>query len=485
MHRAHAGAAAREPAADLQEARAVDARCTRRRRVASSSSHLSASIAVEVSAFLIANVPPKPQHSVARGEGHQLEPAHVAEQRQRRLADVGHPERVTGRVVGDPVRETTRRRRSRRAGRRAAPRARTRAARASRLPARAARRRPRGPVRDRALARSRRTTTTARRSTSYSPKISTNRRARPSASSPVAAVDVHLAATRLLGGKHDLVPEPLEHAHGRAPGLGEHRVADAGDEQRDAHFYWDSYALCTDAMPRSAARRAACPPRGMPPRGRPRDRARRAARASTGLTSVSNASSRSRWAPRTSPRRLRGGDRILVDEECLRVGRLDVHHRLDHRVDLAFDVVRLVDHELDRCRGRGVAGSVSASAISRMIRNSSNGSIAPTIRSSSAYLRLLKWKPPSSPSARRTRDDLLDVRALRMVARVDEHLCLRPEPAADECRGAPVGQVGAVETRLEELVLDEEAHPVGRAPHRPRRDLPRAARNGLGASCPG
>ncbi len=43
--------------------------------------------------------------------------------------------------------------------------------------------------------------------------------------------------------------------------------------------------------------------------------------------------------------------------------------------------------------------SSPAAAISRMIRNSSNGSIAPTMRSSSAYLRLLKWKPPSRPSA--------------------------------------------------------------------------------------
>ena len=46
--------------------------------------------------------------------------------------------------------------------------------------------------------------------------------------------------------------------------------------------------------------------------------------------------------------------------------------------------------------------SSAATAISRMIRKSSNGSIEPTIRSSSAYLRLLKWKPPSSPSASST-----------------------------------------------------------------------------------
>ena len=68
------------------------------------------------------------------------------------------------------------------------------------------------------------------------------------------------------------------------------------------------------------------------------------------------------------------------------------------------------------------------------------------------------------------RDDLLDVRALRVVARVDEHLRLRAEAAADERGRAPVGQVGAVEGRLEELVLDEQAHARRAAP----RTAPRA-----------
>ena len=52
-------------------------------------------------------------------------------------------------------------------------------------------------------------------------------------------------------------------------------------------------------------------------------------------------------------------------------------------------------------------------------------------------------------------DDLLDVRALGVVTRVDEHLRLLSEPPADERSGSPVGKVGAVEGRLEELVLDE------------------------------
>jgi len=42
----------------------------------------------------------------------------------------------------------------------------------------------------------------------------------------------------------------------------------------------------------------------------------------------------------------------LVDQQRFRVRRLDIHHRLDHRVDLPLDVVRLVDHECHLLGGR-------------------------------------------------------------------------------------------------------------------------------------
>ena len=53
------------------------------------------------------------------------------------------------------------------------------------------------------------------------------------------------------------------------------------------------------------------------------------------------------------------------------------------------------------------------------------------------------------------RDDLLDVHALRVVPHVDEHARSLAEALADEQRRAPVGEIGGVEGRLEELVLDE------------------------------
>ena len=88
---------------------------------------------------------------------------------------------------------------------------------------------------------------------------------------------------------------------------GEQRVADAGDEEGDAHLV--SPFAVTAARRRS--RRTRCPARaqarshslrrGRPRRDRLRRRADRAARASSGRTSVSYASSRMRWPPRTSP----------------------------------------------------------------------------------------------------------------------------------------------------------------------------------------
>ena len=66
---------------------------------------LSASIAVDVSAFLTANVPPKPQHWSRRRQLDQVEAAHLPQQPQRLVADAQHPQRVAGGVVGDPVRE--------------------------------------------------------------------------------------------------------------------------------------------------------------------------------------------------------------------------------------------------------------------------------------------------------------------------------------------------------------------------------------------
>ena len=48
---------------------------------------------------------------------------------------------------------------------------------------------------------------------------------------------MQLAAARLRLGKHDLVPEPLEHGHNCARHVWKHGVAETGREERDAHVY--------------------------------------------------------------------------------------------------------------------------------------------------------------------------------------------------------------------------------------------------------
>ena len=121
---------------------------------------LSASMAAETSAFLTANVPPKPQHSSAVRQLAQVDaraPPAAAATAGRRGE---HAQRVAARVVRHARAGTTRRRPRPRARRRAAPTARRRAARA-----RDGRRQVASPSRgeraDTARARSPRTTPTA------------------------------------------------------------------------------------------------------------------------------------------------------------------------------------------------------------------------------------------------------------------------------------------------------------------------------------
>ena len=196
----------REPAADLQQARAVDARCRPRRRVASIAAHLSASIALDVSAFLTANVPPKPQHSSARRQLDELEAAHRAQQPQRRVADARHAQRVARRVVGDAVRERGADVLDAEPARRAAPTARRRA-----VADAGERRSPRAAGRARAPCR--RTTTTARRRPRTRSKIvdeAPRERGAPRRGSRCSACIWPQQVCS--AGNDDLVPEPLEHA---------------------------------------------------------------------------------------------------------------------------------------------------------------------------------------------------------------------------------------------------------------------------------
>ena len=66
---------------------------------------LSAPIATDVSAFFTANVPPKPQHASAPAARPGRGPRTARSSRSGRSPTPSMPQRVAGRVVGDPVRE--------------------------------------------------------------------------------------------------------------------------------------------------------------------------------------------------------------------------------------------------------------------------------------------------------------------------------------------------------------------------------------------
>ena len=70
----------RERAADVHQARVVGRGADLGARCRGCSRTLSPRIAVDVSAFLTANVPPNPQHSVALGQLDEVEPSHRAQQ---------------------------------------------------------------------------------------------------------------------------------------------------------------------------------------------------------------------------------------------------------------------------------------------------------------------------------------------------------------------------------------------------------------------
>src|SRR5919112_1443569 len=95
----------------------------------------------------------------------------------------------------------------------------------------------------------------------------------------------------------------------------------------------------------------------------------------------------------------------------------------------------------------------SASTSSTKIRNSSNGLTLPTMRSSSPYFLLLKWKPPRRPSSSRSATTYSMLTSLAWCPR-------STRTSADGEGRSPVREVGVVEGRFVGLVLQEHPHPL-------------------------
>ena len=78
-------------------------------------------------------------------------------------------------------------------------------------------------------------------------------------------------------------------------------------------------------------------------------------------------------------------------------------------------------------------------------------------------LAVVEVEPAEPVHALEQRDDLLDVHAVSVMAEIDEHAGRGPELLAERQRRAPVGEIGGVERRLVELVLDEQLDRSGSA----------------------
>ncbi len=102
--------------------------------------------------------------------------------------------------------------------------------------------------------------------------------------------------------------------------------------------------------------------------------------------------------------------------------------------------------------------SAAAPTISLKMQNSSKGCDRSDDQVVVGVLAVVEMEATQPVFVEQLRDDLGDVGPLGMMAGIHQHLGLRTQFLRHQERGAPVGQVGGVEGRLEELVLDQQPH---------------------------
>jgi len=148
-----------------------------------------------------------------------------------------------------------------------------------------------------------------------------------------------------------------------------------------------------------------------------------------------------------------------IHQKCLRVGRLDVHHRLDHRFDLRLDVVGLIDHVSHR-PGRLRRPRVLLRC-DQLIEDQEEfeGIDGPDDQVVVGVFPIVEMEAPQPALIQQEGHDVLDVGPLGMVTGVHQDLGLGPEVGCDDIGHPPVCQIGVIEGRLEELIFDQHPHP--------------------------
>ena len=154
----------------------------------------------------------------------------------------------------------------------------------------------------------------------------------------------------------------------------------------------------------------------------------------------------------------------MIDQGSLGVQLLRDGDRLDHRLDLALQVVALIDHVGDVGARAGlvleerdlVEDAEDLIRIDRPERQVIVGIAA-----------IVEVEAAQHPLGEQPGHDLLDVLRQVVMPGVHQHPGLRAGGAGEQQRHAPVGDVGVIERRLERLVFDEHPLIARRAPRAP------------------
>ena len=158
---------------------------------------------------------------------------------------------------------------------------------------------------------------------------------------------------------------------------------------------------------------------------------------------------------------LRGSQPLVVDDRGLGIEPLRHVDGLDHRLDLAFEVVALIDDEGDvRARARLPFEEQDLVKDAKHLIRIDGPERQVVVR----IAAIVEVEPSEHAFVEQPRDDLLDVLRRVVVTGIHQHLRLRARTSRQQQRHAPIGDVGVVEGGLERLVFDEQ--PPIRIEHR-------------------
>jgi len=148
--------------------------------------------------------------------------------------------------------------------------------------------------------------------------------------------------------------------------------------------------------------------------------------------------------------------RVSSHQRRARVKLLRRRNRLNHRFNLALQVVTLIDH----------VGDVRANAPFpfvhlNLVKNAKHlvGIDGAECQVVVRVAAVVEMKSPDHAFLEQPSDDLLDVLRLIVVSRIHQDRGLRPGFFGQQIRHSPVGDIGVIEGRFERFVFDQKTLP--------------------------